>query len=173
LRIDQAQSPRIIFALKSAWGEILPEARFDYSYLAQTYDNLYKSDEKTGHLFWIFASLAILIGCMGLFGLASHLVELRTKEIGVRKVLGASIPGIVILLSKEFARWVLIANVVAWPVAYYVMSNWLKNFAYRIDMSVWIFVASGALALIIALLTVSSYAIKAATANPVEALRYE
>jgi putative ABC transport system permease protein len=173
LRIDQAQSPGIVSALNSAWGEILPEAGFDYSYLAQTYDNLYKSDERTGHLFSIFAFLAILIGCMGLFGLASHLVELRTKEIGVRKVLGASIPGIVILLSKEFARWVLIANVVAWPLAYYVMNNWLKNFAYRTDMSVWIFIASGALALIIALLTVSSHAIKAATANPVESLRYE
>jgi putative ABC transport system permease protein len=121
----------------------------------------------------MFSILAIFVACLGLLGLAAFVTEQKTKEIGIRKVLGASVMEVVTLLSKEFIRWVLIANVIAWPLAYYIMNNWLKNFAYRIDMSFWIFLASGVLALLIALLTVSSHAIRAATANPVESLRYE
>ena len=101
------------------------------------------------------------------------MTEQRTKEIGIRKVLGASIPEIVVLLSKEFMKWVLIANVIAWPLAYYAMNEWLQNFAYRANIGVWVFIASGVLSLIVALITVSSHAIKAATANPVESMRYE
>ena len=114
-----------------------------------------------------------MIACLGLLGLTIFTVERRIKEIGIRKVLGASISTIVFLISKEFLKWVLIANLIAWPIAYYFMNKWLENFAYRAEMNVWIFFLSAFIALLIALLTVSSQTIKAATANPVKSLRYE
>jgi putative ABC transport system permease protein len=117
--------------------------------------------------------LAIFISCLGLFGLAFYLTEQRTKEIGIRKVLGASVPKIVTMLSKEFTKWVLIANIIAWPVAYYFMDKWLQNFAYRTGLKIGTFLLSGTLAFMIALLTVSYQTIKAASANPVDSLRYE
>ena len=134
---------------------------------------LYATDQRTSEIAGAFSVLAIFIACLGLLGLATFVTEQRTKEIGIRKVLGAWVAKIVVLLSKEFVKWVLVANVVAWPLAYYIMNNWLKNFAYRINISVGVFVASGVLALFIALLTVSLHAIRAATANPVKSLRYE
>lgn len=173
LRINVSQSSRIISALKSAWEKILPGTSFDYSFLGQTYDNLYGSDAKTGGLVSIFSFLAVLIGGMGLFGLVSYSAERRTKEIGIRKVLGASISMIAVLLSKEFTKWVLVANVIAWPFAYYFMNKWLANFAYRTGLGIWVFVIPGVAALLVALVTVSSVGIRAATANPVESLRYE
>ncbi|MBW2174355.1 MAG: FtsX-like permease family protein, partial [Deltaproteobacteria bacterium] len=115
----------------------------------------------------------IFISCLGLFGLTAFEAERRTKEIGIRKVLGASIFSIVHVLSLEFAKWVLLANIVAWPVAYYFMSKWLQIFAYRINLDWWIFILAGVVALGIALLTVSYQAVRAATANPAETLRYE
>ena len=127
----------------------------------------------TNEIAGAFSVLAIFIACLGLLGLAAFVTERRTKEIGIRKVLGASVAEIVVLLSTEFAKWVLVANVIAWPLAYYVMNNWLKSFAYRIDIENLDFYSIRCLALVIALLTVSSHAIKAATANPVESLRYE
>jgi putative ABC transport system permease protein len=160
-------------AIEGTVKGIVPDDPFEYRFLDEVLDNQYKTERRTDKLAEVIAILSIFISCLGLFGLSSFSSEQRTKEIGIRKVLGASVAEIVALLSKEFVKWVLIANVVAWPLAYYVMNNWLKNFAYRTDMSIWIFAASGVLALLIALLTVSSHAIKAATANPVEALRYE
>ena len=124
-------------------------------------------------LFTIFAGLAILISCLGLFGLAAFMAETRTKEIGVRKILGASVASIAATLAKDFSKWILLANFFAWPIAFYAMNKWLQNFAYRIDIGLWVFVLAGAMALLIALLTVSWQAIRAATANPVESLRYE
>ena len=121
----------------------------------------------------IFTFLAIFIACLGLFGLASYIAELRTKEIGVRKVLGASISGIVFSLSKEFLKWIIYANLVAWPIAYYFINKWLQSFAYKINISLWMFALAGGIALVIAFVTVSFQAIKAATANPVDSLRYE
>ena len=120
-----------------------------------------------------FSLLTIFIACLGLFGLIAFSVEQRTKEVGVRKVLGASVTGITTLLSKEFIKLVLLANILSWPVAWFAMNKWLQNFAYRIDLTIWPFLLSGLMALLIALLTVSWQAIRAATANPVEALRYE
>jgi putative ABC transport system permease protein len=110
---------------------------------------------------------------LGLFGLASFTADQRTKEIGIRKVLGASVSNVVVLLSRDFTKWVILANVVAWPVAYLIMNKWLQNFAYRISLAVWIFVLSGVIALLIALFTVSTKALKAAVADPVDSLRYE
>jgi putative ABC transport system permease protein len=121
----------------------------------------------------IFSALAISIACLGLFGLAVYTAEQRTKEIGIRKVVGASMASVAALLSKDFVKLVLVANLVAWPIAWYAMNRWLQGFAYRVEIGWWIFALAGGLALMIALLTISTQAIKAALANPVEALRYE
>jgi putative ABC transport system permease protein len=134
---------------------------------------MYQSEMRLSRLFTIFTGIAIFIACLGLFGLASFTVEQRTKEIGIRKILGASLRGIVIILSKEYVKWIVLANVLAWPAAYVVMNQWLKNFAYRRDIGIGIFFLSAVLALVIALLTVSYQSIKAALADPVESLRYE
>ena len=124
-------------------------------------------------MFTVFSLLAIFVACLGLLGLASFTAEQRTKEIGIRKVLGASVPGIMLLLSKEFVKLVLIANIIAWPIAYYIMGDWLQNFAYRTHIEADTFVLGGLLALAIALLTVSYQALRTAMANPVDALKHE
>jgi len=129
--------------------------------------------KKLSQIFSYFTFLAILIACLGLFGLASFTAEQRTKEIGIRKALGASVSEIIFLLSKEFTRWVLVANIIAWPLAYFAMNRWLQNFAYRINIGIGTFILAALLALVIALLTVGYQAVRAARANPVEALRYE
>ncbi|MGH7452210.1 MAG: ABC transporter permease, partial [bacterium] len=159
--------------LRSTWSRIIPHQPFEFFFLDEEFNRQYEKDERVGRIFGYAATLAIFIACLGLFGLAAFSAEQRTKEIGVRKVMGASVAGIVGLLSKDFIKLVLIANVVAWPVAYYAMNRWLQNFAYRLDLGWWVFALAGGLALVIALLTVSTQAIKAALANPVEALRYE
>jgi putative ABC transport system permease protein len=120
-----------------------------------------------------FTLIAIVIASLGLFGLSSFTTNRRTKEIGIRKVLGASVSVITILLSKEFTKWVVVANMISWPVAYCFINEWLQNFAYRIGLNMWIFILSGTVALVIALLTISIQTIKAAIANPIESLRYE
>jgi putative ABC transport system permease protein len=126
-----------------------------------------------GKIFAVFAILAVFIGCLGLFGLAAFMVEQRTKEIGIRKVLGATAPGIIRLLMREFVILVAAANIIAWPVAFFVMKRWLKDFAYRISIGAWIFIAAGVLTLFIAMLTVIFQAMRAAFMNPVDSLRYE
>ncbi len=150
-----------------------PDYPFDYYFLDEAFDQLYVAEQKMGQILGVFTVLALGIACLGLFGLGAYAAEQRTREIGVRKVLGASVGGIVLLLSKDFTRLVLIAFVVAVPVAYFAMSRWLEDFAYRIDLSWPIFLMAGSLALAIALATVSYQAIRAALADPVKALRYE
>jgi len=122
-------------------------------------------------IFTSFSFIAIIISCLGLFGLAAYMTEKRTKEVGIRKVVGASMSGILYLLSKEFTIWVLVANIIAWPVAYYFMNRWLRTFAYHVDFNVWIFIFSGLSALLIAWITVSYQSIKIARSNPVTSLR--
>ena len=156
--------------LKMKWAEILPQIPFDFSFLDKTFGRQYKADEKIQAIFSNFGILAIFISCLGLFGLASFTAEQRTKEIGIRKVLGASVSGIILMLSKEFTKWVLAANVIAWPLAYFTMKQWLQNFAYRTAIGFSTFIIAGLLALVIALLTVGYQAIKAARANPVGGL---
>jgi len=173
VRIKPGDYPATISFIENTWKKYADNEAIDYSFLDQDIEHMYVADQRTGKIVTTFAILAIFVACLGLLGLAAFVTERRTKEIGIRKALGASLPSIIAMLSKEFAKWVSIANVIAWPLAYYVMNNWLKNFAYRTDISLWIFVASGALALVVALLTVSLHTIKAATANPVESLRYE
>lgn len=159
--------------LEEQWSTLRPGQPFDYYFLDQSYDQLYRAEERVGNLLSSLAGLTILIACMGLFGLAAFMAEQRTKEIGIRKVLGASVPGIVGLLSKSFVKLVAVAFLVGAPVAYFIMDQWLTGFAYRVSISGWIFLIAGAAALGIAFLSVSYQSIRAAIADPVRALRYE
>jgi putative ABC transport system permease protein len=160
-------------SIQNIWRELEPAYPFSYVFLDESFDRLYRSEQRMGQIFISFTLMAIFISCLGLFGLASFTADQRTKEIGIRKVLGASVSNVVLLLSKDFTKWVILANVVAWPVAYWVMKRWLQGFAYRISLTFWIFIFSGVLAVIIALLTVSTKALRAAVANPANSLRYE
>ena len=159
--------------VEKKWKELFPGKPLEYYYLDERIDMQYRTEEQTGRIFGTFTLIGIFIACLGLYGLAAFTAEQRTKEIGIRKVLGASVPGVVSLLSREFAKWVLIANIIAWPVAYFFMKKWLESFAYRIDMGIAIFILSGLAALAISLLTIGFQTLKTATANPVDSLRYE
>ena len=165
--------PQTIAHIEKAWKEFSPGFPFDFHFIDDLVDNQYKNEERLAKTIGYFAALGIFIACMGLFGLASFMAEQRTKEIGVRKVLGASVMGILMLLSKEFSKWVLAANVVAWPLAYYALNKWLADFAYRINIGVWPFLTAAVIVLAIAMMTVSYQSIRAATANPIDSLRYE
>jgi putative ABC transport system permease protein len=159
--------------IESTWSSLVPGRPFDYYFLDESLDKLYRSEQNFRTVFSAMTLLSVIIACLGLFGLAAFTAEQRTKEIGIRKVLGATVPNVTVLLSKDFAKLVMIAYVIACPLAWYAMQKWLQGFAYRIDMGWWVFALAGGLALIIALLTVSTQAIKAALANPVDSLRYE
>jgi putative ABC transport system permease protein len=159
--------------IQQKWAEIFPGEQFEYNFLDNRIDSLYKSEGRMRSIFMIFAILSIFVACLGLFGLATFTAEEKTKEIGVRKVMGASASNILFLLSKEFSKWVLVANVIAWPIAYFVMNKWLQNFAYQTGIGLWPFILSAVLALFIALFTVSYQSIRAALSDPVECLRYE
>jgi putative ABC transport system permease protein len=173
IKIEPRNIQGTIAYVKDTWNTFNPGYPFEYYFLDETFKQIYQSEERLQSLFNYFSLLSIFISCLGLFGLASFAAERRTKEIGVRKVLGASISNIIFLLSNEFTRWILPANLVAWPIAYITMSLWLQNFAYRTGIGIRAFILSSMAAMIIALLTVSYQSIKASTANPVEALRYE
>lgn len=159
--------------LKSRWRDVVPNTPFEYSFLDTSFDQLYRTETRLGTLLGVFSILAIVVAGLGLFGLASISVQQRTKEIGIRKAVGASVTHVVLLLSREYVVLVGVANLVAWPIAYYAMNRWLENFAYRIDPAIPTFVLGGLLSLSIALLTVGYKTCKAAVANPVDALRYE
>ncbi len=173
LKIYSKDIPQTIAFIKDVATKFNPNYPFEYHFLDEAYDQMYHWIDRTTNIVRTFALLAIFLSCLGLFGLASFMAEQRTKEIGVRKVLGASVPGIVVLLSREFTKWVLIANIIAWPVAYYFMNQWLQDFTYRTKLGWEIFVLSAVLALVVAMLTVSYQAIRTAHMNPVESLRYE
>ncbi len=173
LSIDISNLNETLAFVKSQWKALWPGHPFEHFFLDTDFDRQYRADEQIGNVFGIFTFLGLFIACLGLLGLASFTAESRTKEIGIRKVLGASVGGIVLMLSKQFTKWVVLANFIAWPVAYYFMDRWLKNFAYRIDIGIWTFVLSAVLVLLIAIMTVSYQSIKAAVANPVDSLRYE
>ena len=159
--------------LKTKWNEIDSQYPFEFTFVDDQFDELYRAEERMGSLFGYFTALAIAIGCLGLFGLTSFTAEQRTKEIGIRKILGASVSGIIILLVREFTKWVLLAVFIAWPIGYLVMNSWLQNFAYRISVGVDTLVLAALMALAVSLLTVSFQSIRAALAEPVKSLRYE
>jgi putative ABC transport system permease protein len=160
-------------AIKGAYSKVAPAYPFEYTFLDQKFDTVYKTDIRQQTILSIFSGLAIFIACLGLFGLASFAANKRIKEIGVRKVLGSSVQGIVVLLSKDLLKPVLIATVIAIPAGYYFMNNWLQNFAYRTPLHWWVFIVAAAITFGIALFTVSVKAVKAAIANPVKSLRAE
>ena len=173
LRIRPENTAQTLSFLETQWKRFVPDAPFEYHFMDEIIDWVYFNEQLTGKMLGIFSLLAIFVACLGLFGLAAFMVQSRTKEIGVRKVLGASTPHLVMLLSREFLFLVLLANGIAWPIAYYLMHNWLSGFAYQTDLNVLPFVASAIMALIIAFGTVSMQAIRAARSNPIDALRYE
>jgi putative ABC transport system permease protein len=173
VKFSQGNVSEMIAFLKEKWEKFVPGYPFRYGFLDESIAEAYESERKIGKIFQYFTGLAILIACLGLFGLASFTAEQRTKEIGIRKILGAKVSGIVLLLSKEFAKWILVANLISWPVAYFLTKKWLQSFAYKMDLGWGIFLVSAVLALAIAIMTVSYQAIRAATANPVTSLRYE
>lgn len=159
--------------LEKTIQRIVPDFAFEYTFLDDDLDKLYRADQRMAEIIKYVMLLAIFISCLGLFGLASFTIEQRTKEIGVRKVLGASLTGIAALLLKEFIKLVLLGNIIVWPIAYFIMNRWLQNFAYHISINFWVFLLTGMLTFLIAAITVSYQAIKAAIANPVEALKYD
>jgi predicted permease len=173
IRIKPDDIPATLGFTKDTWNRIVPDYPFEYHFLDESFEGLYEAEQQMSAITNYFTILGIFIACLGLFGLAAFMAERRTKEIGIRKVLGASVLKLIYLLSSEFAKWVIVANVIAWPVAYVVAHRWLQNFAYRTNIYIGMFLLAAALSLFIALATVSFKALKTATANPSEALRYE
>ncbi len=173
VKIRPEEISQTLALLKTKWHEVAPNHPFDYFFLDQKFDQLYRSEERWSTIVQYSSILAVFIACFGLFGLSALVMTKRTKEIGIRKVVGASVRGIVLMISKEFTKWILLANIIAWPCAYYAMDRWLQNFAYKIDISWWTFVLAGGIGLVIALLVVSFQAVKTAVVNPVESLHYE
>ena len=165
--------PAALASIEATWKKFLPDIPYEYNFLDENFEKLYKSEEKQGVIFTMFSCIAIFIACLGLFGLSAFAITQRIKEIGIRKVLGASIRNIVALLSKDFLKLVAISALIAFPVAWYAMHNWLQDFAYRIHLSWWIFIAAGIIAALVALATISFQAVRAALANPVKSLRTE
>ncbi len=173
LRIRPENTAQTLSFLETQWKHFMPEVPFEHHFLDEIIQWYYFNEQLTGKMLGVFSLLAIFVACLGLFGLAAFMVQSRTKEIGVRKVLGASTPHLVMLLSREFIVLILLANLIAWPVAYYLMRDWLSGFAYQTDLNVLPFAASAIMALIIAFGTVSMQAVRAARSNPIDALRYE
>ena len=173
IRTEAGQTEQAIASLEKLSKKYNPNYPVDYHFLDEDFENMFKSEQVIGKLANYFAGIAIVISCLGLFGLALFTAEQRTKEIGIRKVLGASVPGIVGMLSKDFLKLVFIANIIAWPLGWYLMHNWLQDYPYREELSWWIFAAAGLATLVIAFLTVSFQAVRAAVANPVQSLRSE
>jgi putative ABC transport system permease protein len=164
---------REVNSIENTWKQILPNTPFEYYFLDESFDNLYRADMRLRSVVTIFTFIGIIIACLGLLGLVSKSAELRTKEIGIRKVLGASIGNILILISKDFIVLTIIADIIAWPLSYYLMNRWLETFAYKTIINPFLFVFAGILVIAIALVTVSYHALKAATSNPVKSLKYE
>jgi putative ABC transport system permease protein len=173
IRIPPRDISKSIKSIETIWKQVIPTYPFEYYFLDENFDQMYRAEESIGTLLKYFAVLAVFVACLGLFGLASFTSEQRTKEIGIRKVLGAKVSNITVLLCREFFLLVLVSNIIAWPAAYFLMKNWLQSYAYRTSLSMFIFMAAMGIALLVAFLSVSFQAIRAATANPVNSLRYE
>lgn len=173
LKVKTGDIKSLITNIKAEWDSMRPEAPFSYSFLDEQYASLYASEQQTGKIFTVFSCVALIIASLGLFGLAAFMIRLRVREIGIRKVLGASTGSITVMLSKEFLKLIVIASVIAFPVTWFAMNKWLQDFAYRISIQWWVFPLAGAIALLVAALTISFQSVKAALANPVKSLRSE
>ncbi|KPL25915.1 MAG: hypothetical protein AMS23_04040 [Bacteroides sp. SM1_62] len=173
IKLLSDSTPLTLLKLENAWEEINPEIPFDYHFLNERIDQFYANEKKMGNIFVYFTIFALFIAALGLYGLASFIAEQRTKEIGIRKAMGSSISKIAYILSRDFAKPVLLANLVAWPLAWFAMNKWLQNFTFRTDLALWIFPAAALVTLLLSLITVNIQTIRAASANPIYALRYE
>jgi putative ABC transport system permease protein len=173
VKIKPGNPAPVLAALQNAWTGVVPDLPFKYSFLDDKLNAFYKAELRWSSIIGWAAGISIFLACLGLFGLAALAAVNRTKEIGIRKVLGASLPGLVALLSKDFLKLVILALLIASPLAWYFMNQWLQDFAYRISIGWWIFIAAGLLALVIAFVTIGFQAIKAGIANPVRSLRTE
>lgn len=173
ISVKQDNIAKTLAHIKNVLAKLEPDYVLDYQFLDEQLNKFYLDETRRGKLFSYFSFISIFISCLGLFGLASFATEQRKKEIGVRKVLGASPASLFAMLSREFIKWIFLANCLAWPIAYYFISNWLQNFAYKIDIGIWIFILSGFITLLVALITISYQTIKAAIANPIGSLKYE
>lgn len=173
IRIQPENTRATVESLKAAWESLFPGNPFEYTFLEDSYNRMYISEEKVGHLLAVFSGLAVFVACLGLFGLTSYMTEQRRKEIGIRKVMGADVSRILLLLSRDITRSVLLANLFAWPAAWLIARRWLQDYAYRVAIGWWMFILAAGLALAIAWFTVSFQAMRAARTNPVDSLRYE
>ncbi len=173
IKISGLEIPATLGSIERKFTQIFPENEFEFRFLDEDFNQMYLEEQKAGRVIFYLALLAIVIACMGLFGLATYTTKQRTKEIGIRKVIGASVTNITVLLTKEFIGLMVLANLLAWPVAYYVMRQWLQNFPYRISLHIWVFAASSATAIFIALATLCYQSVKASLANPADSLRFE
>jgi putative ABC transport system permease protein len=173
LKVQTANLPQTIAGISKTWDKYFPADPIEYSFLDETFNQQYKADQLFGKVFGVFAFLAILIACFGLLGLSAYNVLQRTKEIGIRKVLGASVQNILLLLSTDFLKLVIVALFIAIPIGWWVMHSWLKDFAYRISIHWWVFIIAAIIAVLIAFITISTQAIKAAITSPVKSLRTE
>jgi putative ABC transport system permease protein len=173
VKLNSAKAESALSHIQSVWSKFSPEYPLEYNFLDESFSKMYVSEDKLNSLLWIFTGLAIFIGCLGLFSLVAYAAVRRTKEIGIRKVLGASVNGIVFLLSKDFLKLVVIAFLIASPIAWFLLNDWLQDFVYRISIEWWVFAIAGLVALVISFVTISMQAIRAATANPVNNLRTE
>jgi putative ABC transport system permease protein len=173
VKLGTSDVQKTIAAVQNVWKKYFPADPLNYFFLDETFNQQYKSDTLFGKVFGIFSFLAILIACFGLLGLSAYNVLQRAKEIGIRKVLGASVQNILLLLSKDFLKLIVVALVLAVPVGWFIMHEWLQDFAYRIDIAWWVFALAGFISLAIALLVISLQAFKAAVENPVKSLRTE
>ena len=173
VRIQPGTAREALVSIENTWRKFAQNQAFEYEFFDDHFARVYLAEERTVQILFSFSILAVIIASLGLFGLAAFIAEQRTKEIGIRKVMGATVSGIIVLLIKQFTKWIIIANCIAWPVAYFVMKRWLQNFAYQAPVTIWIFLGSAVVALLIAFVTVSYQSIRAALANPVNSLRYE
>ncbi|MFC1555077.1 ABC transporter permease [candidate division KSB1 bacterium] len=173
IRITQGNLNDAVETIRQRWKTEFPDEQFDYFFLDSTLDQLYNNEIRMQNIFIVFSCFSILVACLGLFGLAAFTAETRTKEIGIRKVLGASSKNVIFLLSKEFTKWVVLANIIAWPAGWYIMNKWLQNFAYKTDMGFFVYILACVMTLGIAVFTFSFQSFKAARSNPVDSLKYE
>ena len=172
-KIKADDIPATLGYIRKLNEKFAPSFFFEYQFLDEEFDNMYRSEQRVGKIFNYFSILAIVISCLGLFGLSTFMIERRNREVAIRKVIGATVPNLILLNFKEFIGWILIANLFAWPVAWFIMKKWLHVFAYHVNIGILVFIFPAILVLSIALMTVSYQSIKAALANPVESLRYE
>jgi putative ABC transport system permease protein len=173
VKVNTADMSHVIPAITAVWKSFTPNQPFRYTFLDERFARMYDDVQRMGQIFTSFAILAIIVACLGLFALSAFMAEQRSKEIGIRKVLGASVTQVTALMSKDFVKLVLIAIVLASPIAWWIMHKWLQDFAYRVNISWWIFLVAGLLVVMIALVTIGFQSIKAAVANPVQRLRAE